>query len=218
MIKKGKAIVKAFTNELPVEESWYKARLEACSSCSLNSENVVDKSFLQTLREGLDICPEVRYCTACKCCIDRKAAVKTEECGIRDKKGLENEKLLWESIESQDQVNKGVSVTNLSSDKILLKYKENKYYFDAGETTDKVVDVKFQVFIPNTYKYTSAVAGCSCTVADVVVISENIVEFNVKVSTLNFRVDIQTEKNISLYFTQGNLQRVLNIKIQATKK
>lgn len=214
LIKKSKAIYDAFTHDLPTGEKWYEDRLKICTGCEYNSENVTDKSFGQILREAVDICPEKRHCRACGCCIDRKAALKYEECGIVEL----GKQPLWIKLEHEDNINKGVSVTNLSPDVAILRRDVNRFYLDAGDTEEKVLDFNFRVFTPIGYKFKSAQAGCSCTVAKAVEVDENNLDFNVRISTLNFRANVLTEKNVSLYYDQGNLPRVINIKFQMVKK
>lgn len=213
-MKKGKAIVDAFTHELPVGENWYQERLKICTGCEYNSENVTEKSFGQKLREAIDICPEKRHCRACGCCIDRKAALKYEECG-RTEVGLEP---LWPKLELEDNVNKGVALINLSPESSLLKRDMNKFVFDAGETEEKKVDFKFRIFVPSTYKYKSAAAGCSCTVAQAEKVDDNHYDFTVRISTLSLRQGFLSEKNLSVYFDQGAFAKVINIKFQIFKK
>lgn len=212
LIKKSKTIINAYAQELPLGEKWYEDRLSICTRCPHNSENVVDKSFSQKFREGIGF--DSRYCTACKCPIDVKASIKAEECGIVEL----GQAPLWDKLEFEDNINKGVSMINLSPERIILKRDVNRFYLDAAESEEKAVEFKFRVFTPITYVYKSAIVGCSCTVAQAEVVDENNLDFNVRISTLNFREGIVTEKNVQLLYTQGNIPRSISLKFLIIKK
>ena len=212
LIKKSKTIVNAYLQELPTGEKWYEDRLKICTGCKYNSENVENKTFGQKLREGAGF--DSRYCTACKCPIDVKASVKTEQCGAVEL-GMEP---FWVALELDDNINKGVSITNLAPEVALLRRDVNRYYLDAAETSEKVVEFRFRIFTPLGYSYKSAVAGCSCTVAKADVVDENNLDFNVRISTLNFREDVVTEKNVQFHYNQGHMPRVINVKFLIIKK
>ena len=77
-MKKISKIAKAFLSETPTEESWYKQRLETCSSCEYNTDNIPEDQVTMADKLKMKIPSCNRVCTACGCCIDQKASLKEE--------------------------------------------------------------------------------------------------------------------------------------------
>ncbi len=213
IFKKIRNIAQAMLNPLPVGEPWYEERLKICTECPLNSDNVeAIEGALHEVREFR--CPETRYCTACGCCIDRKAAVKAEECGAVDK-GLAPK---WTALEYADVNNQGFHIENLTPEICNLKQDGKKFLFDFGYIDQPKVEGVFEIEMPQGVTFKTAIAGCSCTVTTPELKEGNILHFPYKVSTTGFRDGSMTDKNISIYFTRNGVDSVVNIKLRFYKK
>lgn len=213
--KKIRNIADAFMHPLPVDEAWYQDRLAICSGCEYNSDNVddTDKSLVHKLREVANPCPEKRHCTACGCCIDRKTAVAGETCGMTEL-GM---KPKWESIVVDDLSNKGVFIANKNPEVYKLLREGSKFTIDLGKVAQETVSFSFEVHTPKNYIFRNAIAGCGCTFIDKGEIEEGVFGFPIKLSTQNFAKNALTVKAISLYFKEGEIQRVINVQLKVVK-
>jgi hypothetical protein len=179
-LKKVKTIVKAFKELLPVEEDWYKTRLEICKSCDKNTDNIADEdlSFLDKLK-NTNLCTEGRSCTACGCCIDQKCSVKTEVCGmIKLGKSPKWTALAIDSVEA---------VMEVISENYKLTKPNNEFLLDVGRVSDKVVEMQFRLFPGKGLEYKTSVASCGCTVPQISKNLDGSLDYVVKISTIGFK-------------------------------
>ena len=215
--KKIRNIAEAFLNPLPTEENWYQERLKICTACPLNSDNCTEEQLtdMQKFRkETLSGCPEKRFCTACGCCIDRKAAVKVEQCGATEI-GQEPK---WVAIEIEDNNNKGFFVENLTPDKSKLSRVGGLYILDFGYVDSGKVTTTVQIEYPENTKFVNIIPSCGCTVAKTEQVSSTVIKFPLEISTNNFRAGTVIEKAITVSFMTGNLLKVINLKLKFYKK
>jgi hypothetical protein len=178
-------IIEAFSQEeLPVGEKWYQERLAICTACPHNSDNVAkeNKTFVQNIRESIITCPQVRYCTACSCCIDQKASIKRAECGAVEL-GLEAK---WKALEVFANDNSNVSVTQAGDRPLTIRTNGSTFFLDLGKTSEPVVDFSFVLFVPTKYEFVTSKVTCGCTVAEVEKIDEARTQFNMRISTVQF--------------------------------
>lgn len=213
IFNKVRNIADAFLHPLPIGEEWYEERLKICSSCELNSDNCDDKklTLFQELRKNvIDICPEKRFCTACGCCIDRKAAVKVEECGAVELK----QQPKWHALEIEDKNNKGFIVENLSSDSVHLSRKNGLYILDFGYVEKGQVLALIGIEYFKDAKLVNIIPSCGCTVVNIEHSSESYLKLPIRVSTLNFKSERMTEKSLTVSFIQGSLHKILNFKLR----
>jgi hypothetical protein len=178
-------IIEAFSQEeLPVGEKWYQERLAICTACPHNSDNVAkeNKTFVQNIRENIITCPQVRYCTACSCCIDQKASIKRAECGAVEL-GLEAK---WKALEVFANDNSNVSVTQAGDRPLTIRTNGSTFFLDLGKTSEPVVDFSFVLFVPTKYEFVTSKVTCGCTVAEVEKIDEARTQFNMRISTVQF--------------------------------
>jgi hypothetical protein len=178
-------IIEAFTqDELPVGEKWYQDRLAICTACPHNSDNVEkeNKTFVQNIRENIITCPQIRYCTACSCCIDQKASIKRAECGIVEL-GMEPK---WRALEVFSDDNSNVSITQAGDHPITIRTNGSTFFLDLGQTSNPVVDFSFILFVPTKHKFITSKVTCGCTVAEVEKIDEARIKFNMRISTVQF--------------------------------
>lgn len=216
-LDKAKTIVKAFLEPLPVHEKWYQERLAKCEVCPLNSKNkkklsLADKLNIANLvKKG--ICDSGDHCTACGCCIERKCATRTEDCG-KVKIGETPE---WKALDIQSEVNKNISLINMSPTVGEISVSKKEFTYDFGENDSAKLEFRFRVnrkdgkFDLKAYR-----PGCSCTsVDDVIKIDDNTTEFLVSVSTNSFRKGWNERKlYITHFINPRKLEEiVINMKV-----
>lgn len=178
-------IYEAFTQDsLPVNESWYQERLAACSACSYNSDNIPkeNKSFVQNIRENVVKCPQVRYCTACHCCIDQKASIKRAECGLVE---IDKEPK-WKALEVFAADNTNVALIHAGKRNYIIRNNGSVFFIDLGASEEPVIDFSFVLFVPMQHEFITARATCGCTVSEHEKIDEARIKFNIRLSTVNF--------------------------------
>jgi hypothetical protein len=215
--KKIRNIADAFLHPLPIDEKWYQDRLKICTDCPLNSDNCTEEQLtdMQKFRKNtVSGCPEKRFCTACGCCIDRKAAVKVEQCGAVDL----GEKPKWTAIEIEDKNNKDFFIENLTPELSNLYKAGGLYYIDFGYVENGKVETTIQVEYPTGTKFTNIIPSCGCTVANIEHVDDTHVRFPIRVSTVNFKTGTVIEKAITVSFSTGNLTKVVNLKLKFLKK
>lgn len=178
-------IYEAFSQDsLPVNEPWYQERLAACASCSYNSENVPkeNKSFLQNIRENVITCPQVRYCTACHCCIDQKASIKRAQCGLVEI----GKSPKWDALEVFTADNSNVALTHTGEKDYIIRNNGSIFFLDLGATSDPVVDFSFELFVPIQHEFITTRVTCGCTVSEHERIDDARIKFRIRLSTVNF--------------------------------
>lgn len=215
--KKIRNIADAFSNPLPLEEGWYKERLEQCGPCEFNSENVKqeDKSWIHTIRDVANPCPEKRHCTVCGCCIDRKAAVPAESCGLKGslKHTQAGYKPKWDTLVVKDNVNNEIYAIKPEGQNYKLRREGNTFVLDLGTTKENKLSFKFEIATPEDHMLKNFVAGCGCTFVQVESLGKGKFIFPIELSTKTFIKNTVNSKFISIYFLENNVQKTVNIKI-----
>ena len=212
--KKAGAIIKSRLIDLPVEQEWYQNRLKICGTCPYNSENVSqeNKTLGQKLREladdAINLCPQKRYCKACGCCIDQKAALKEMSCGLSEI----GEKPLWDALEVEDPKDSRfvLSVDPSKGGKITQEL--GRLIIDFGDVSEEVIDFSFGVFAPKPLKYVATIGTCGCTVAETEVIDGNNIKVSGRVSTKNFLQDSITTKSVQVEYDKQRYMVYLRLK------
>ena len=210
-IKKVKTIVKSYLEELPINEDWYKKRLEICDTCPLNSKNISKESLSITDRALIKsgICDNGNHCTACKCCIERKASVKIEECGL----AKIGQKPKWNAIEVESNIDRDISVINLSPESGNFTIGKSNFDYDFGKVNSPKVSMKFQVKRKTKIEVKSFNNPCKCTVGELKQVDDNTVEFNVDISTVDFKKGINSRSLIITYYTNNLKNNTKNVNI-----
>lgn len=201
--RKIKNIGEAFSNPLPVEEAWYQKRLEACTGCEFNSDNVEKdkKTFIHKVRDKANPCPEKRHCTACGCCIDRKAAVPAEMCGIATSTELTGKgyKPLWDSV-SIDSVSGAITVIKDLDDNYDLKVTGGYFEIHLGERFGNLCDFHYEVITPKNYEIENMHTACGCTSPEVVKVADGHFKFKIRIALTQLKVNTQNSKTATLNF------------------
>lgn len=173
--KKIKTIIDAFTGEIPKNEPWYQERLRICSTCPFNTAvSGADSLFMKTLKLVDGNAPQ---CKACGCYIDKKAAMKEEECGMSQI----GQKPLWPALKIATQGTENVDIYNNSPEKVkmgisrsmdsyTLDYGKVDYNFDF--TIEFLVETKSEI---SDYK---CYVGCPCTKVTYLKLSDNLIRVN----------------------------------------
>lgn len=204
--------------QLPVDEQWYKDRLSICQTCEFNSDNIPQekRGAMHFVHESK--CKlasgnkEFRFCTACTCCIDRKAAIKRAECGMTSI----GKAPLWTALELFSVDNSNVSITKAGERDYSLTADRASFIFDFGDVVEDVLDFKFVVFVPTTSKYITSRATCDCTVGKSVEIDSARREFTMRLSTLHFGTERKTTR--TFYIDYDNKTVVVKFVLQKINK
>lgn len=209
--KKVKAIASSFVAPLPKDESWYQERLKSCDTCEKNSDNVPKEhlSVMEEIKINFTPCPEKRVCTACGCCIDRKAAVKTEVCGLKEL-GLEPK---WHALSVESPTNSGISLESLTPNVGSLFMEGFTFIVDVPPTSEELVVYEFIMRRKGGLKFKDFQAPCSCTVPSVKVIDKESVKMEAKISTKSFKKGLN-ERSLVLYYYQGGNSGVGSVSVK----
>jgi hypothetical protein len=176
--QKIKNIVKGFTTDEPTAD-WYMKRMEICSACKYNSSNKEDISAVEKLKVN-SICGGP-VCTACGCCVSKKARVEESVCGLEEI----GETPLWGSVVASNPIDKSLKVftpdggTSIEMGKDLVNI-----YREYGEE-DLRLNFNLVFQRKGGIELVSADGSCSCTASE-----------NEKIDSENFRllVQISTKK------------------------
>lgn len=210
VIRKAQTIKKAFTEDLPIDEDWYKERIEACLKCPHNSDNVSEKdkglAFKATELSRGAICSQKHWCTLCTCCLEEKCSQKSEYCAKQDK----GEKPEWIALEAYSPIDENISVS-LQDNNYSLKHTSEDIVIDMGITKENVERFDFIVSRPASYKYLSVKASCGCTVPTVEDISKTEQKVSVSLSTLGFTKNVVQTKSITFTFNECTFKVKLKI-------
>lgn len=216
-LKKAKTIAKAFLEPLPEDQEWYQKRLEICRTCPLNSANKENLTLAEKLninnlvKKGL--CDNGNHCTACGCCIERKCATRTEDCGMV-KIGEEPK---WRALDAPSKVNPEISIKNMTPEMGEIEVEETQFNYNFGITEDNKLTFRFQIKREkNELEVKNYRPGCSCTSVDSVSeIDSNTTEFAVSISTKGFRKGWNSRKLFITHFkTPGMLEEItINMKV-----
>jgi hypothetical protein len=213
-LKKAKTIVKAFSEDLPVEEEWYRKRLTDCDTCEWNSKNKEVNTLLTKTKEST-ICKGTSVCTACGCCIAQKASVKSEVCGMKEK-GLVPK---WGAIEIEGKVDSRITVENKTEG-------YDRFFVDGTgafvlEISSKEVSVpfKFRVDGGEMFNIRTLTNTCSCTSSGVNEIAQGNYDVYMTVSTNSLQVGVPSTKIVKAKYTIGReKEKDLLFKLEITKK
>lgn len=215
-IKKIVTIAKAMISDLPVEENWYKERISICNSCPLNSEHIDPKALNFKQKSTLEfVCKEgeKRICTACGCCIERKASVKSSICG----KIEIGEEPLWNAIQLESNLDKNLVVENLSTNVGDISQNKQIFLINLFKTTEQVV--KFDIKVQNLkgMEFSNQRLSCSCLSSSVSKIDSTSYQIDTKISIKDFRPGLNERTMEFEYLTRGGQKRSINFKFSYVK-
>lgn len=221
MKKKGKlkTIVQAFTTENPVNEKWYQDRMKICAGCEYNSDNIKDtkEGFVDKVKaEAKDkICGGKPHCTACGCCIDKKAGEDTETCGLKEI-GLEPK---WYAFRLETSDSKDLNVINESPEigQIDLDITGSFFKFNIGETSLNTVPINLILERTKGLTITKLKAACGCTAVKGDVLNNTQTRISLKLSTTKFGNNSRFEKNVTVSYKQQSITKSVIIKLIGKK-
>jgi hypothetical protein len=201
-LKKAKTIVKAFLDELPVDEKWYQDRIETCNGCEYNTKNITreDLKLTDKLKISTGVCDNNNHCTACGCCIERKCSVKSETCG-KVSIGLSPN---WLALEVESELDKSISVINATPEIGTLSNGEGEFIYTVSPTASNKISFSLQIKRSNGLNIKSYNAGCSCTVGEIQVIDKETSQLNIDISTLKFKEGEITNKTLYVTYLLDN--------------
>lgn len=168
-------IVDAFTSKLPKDEDWYKKRLSICSSCEYNSKNV--GGVVLNLKDIVGA-----SCTACGCFIDRKAAMREEECGLVEK----NLPPKWDKLSIITSKKDNYNLHNNSPDTCKVYLNGDDYFLDFGKVEYDVV-ISAQILLEGNGVVTSTSVSCGCTTPTKKILSSTLTQLDVSIKTKNYK-------------------------------
>jgi hypothetical protein len=209
---KIKVIVDAFTSEKPIEESWYKERLEICKGCEYNTQNNPPKDLLNKFRKVVD--GGKPHCLACGCYIAEKAAMKEEECGL----SVLDMAPKWNALAVMTASPEDLDIFNNSPEKVTVGLSENKEFFvvEYGDIT-KSFDTKINLVLSGECKITDVDVSCGCTQPEIKELSPSLYEMKVSLSLR--KIEGAFRKNIFVsYFTKTNKKMRATIQLRGTVK
>jgi hypothetical protein len=214
-LKKAKTIAKAFINELPEGEDWYKKRLEICSVCPYNTKNIPKDQLKisEKMKIASGVCDDNHFCTACGCCIVRKAAVKSEECGLT--KLYMDPK--WSALLAQSKLNQTITMENMTPEEGSIVVEDTQFTYDFGIRKEERLQLVFRLTRLKAPLNIKAIRpGCTCTSVDETKeIDENTIEVTVSLSTKGFRRGLNGRKlYVEHFLTKQKVDEVtINLKV-----
>jgi hypothetical protein len=211
-ISKTNTIINAFTGSIPYGEQWFEERKAICDGCEYNSKNRKSETLAEKAQDLLH--GGEPYCRACLCFIDRKAAMKEETCGLKEK-GLVPK---WNALMVHTTSSKDYNLYN-NTPKVCtidLSDDEERYEVNYGDLTEKS-DTKIQLVLEGECPITDVTVGCGCTLASWAKIGDNLYELNtsLKMSMINkgnFR------KNIYVKYKVEDEERKATIALKGIKR
>lgn len=214
-LKKTKTIIKSFVDKLPEDESWYKKRLEICSTCVYNTKNIPKDQLKisEKVKISSGICDDNNFCTACGCCIIRKASVKSEECGLS--KLYMSPK--WPALVVQSKLLPSITMENLTPEEGAVITEDTEFVYDFGIRKEDRIQFKFRLNRLKAPLNIKAIRpGCSCTSVDSISeIDKNTSEIAVSISTKGFRDGVNGRKiYVEHYLTETKVDEIpINLKV-----
>ena len=212
-LQKAKTIAESFLNKLPVEEQWYKDRLEICRTCPKNTDNMEDLSTDLRLKTKM-LCPENRVCSACGCCIDRKAAVKSEVCGVVEVEEVPK----WFPVEVKSKKDPNLVVENLRLGGYGMSLNDNAQYEVVCETKEPKIDFVFRFKRGGSIQVREVVKTCSCTSSNVVHNDDGTADVTFTISTRSFKQNKEVTKTVVVKYIVNNHPREIEFKAKITKR
>lgn len=191
---KVRNIIKAFSTALPKDEQWYKDRLSICGGCKYNSENVENASSKVKL-VSKTVCGGGAVCTACGCCVSRKASLKEEYCGLKERPDLE-ESPKWSAIELDGfKDDKNLTVEKLDNVPLSFESSTGKVVVEA-ETSEPSISFNFRLNRPGGLKVVEVQKSCGCTASHTNNNEDGSSDIKLTVSTVNFKQGVQAHKTV----------------------
>lgn len=217
-INKVKTIAKAFLEPLPVGEKWYEDRLKICDYCPHNSKNVKkeEKSdrLIDRVREAAkkQICDNGNSCTLCGCCIERKCATKSEQCG----KVKIGEAPLWDALEVQSVISEDIQMVNETPGIGSLLTEGKLFSYSIQDRNEKKISFSFDLIRKgNPLEIKNYRPSCSCvSVSSMERKDVNTFNFKVDISTLGFKTGWNDRKLYIAYFERGQRVREITLMIK----
>ena len=204
LVKQAGQIVKAFSNPVPIDEEYFQHRIIICNDCEWNSANKdpEDLSFSDKLKIDGPFQGDP-MCTACGCCVPRKAGLPESTCGLSN---FNNPELppKWTALKTYGLRQKSLSVENLSFDVGDISPIDGGFVYNTGKVTKdtKILKIKLNIQDTKGFKLVSIIPECGCTAAQQDVIDENSVSIGIDLSTVDFRVGAPIERTIHLSYLQ----------------
>lgn len=212
-------IYEAYTKDKPVDEEWYKDRMNKCHNCPSNSINVFEKTFGQKVRESVgSVVKKLSepYCTLCSCPIANKCSVKAVSCPASPP--------LWTSLEASvyPQSNEPKIYKVLQSPESItsigISDEMGRTVLELGDHLHGPVEFTFEVRPPKGFVYSNHHATCGCTVAESSPLEDGGVKISSKLSLAAFEVGVKQRKTIQINFiNEENREHNLPISIQVKK-
>jgi hypothetical protein len=217
--KKAKTIIQAFTEPLPVDQTWYQERLAICAKCPLNSVNKVNLTMAEKfnvanlIKKGL--CDEGNHCTACGCCIERKCATRSEDCG----KVKLDEAPEWRALDAPSKINPQISMENVTPEMGQIEVQDTQFDYNFGVSDKERLTFAFRIRRDEAeFKLKNFRPGCSCTSVDNISdAGKNATQFNVSVSTKGFRKGWNSRKLFITHFINSGKEEEITINIKVNK-
>lgn len=217
MLEKAKTIAKAFLEPLPEGKDWYENRLKICSTCPYNTANIPkgQLKLKDKLKMKSGLCDNNNHCTACGCCIERKAATKSENCGL-EKLYMEPK---WKALAAQSNIQKDIFMENMTPEAGEIIVEDKQFTYDFGETTENRLQFKFRIKrLKAKLEIKNYRPGCNCTSVDSISeIDENTTEFSVSISTKAFRKGWNSRKLYILYHLTPQKAEEITINLKVNK-
>lgn len=169
-------ILKSYTNDLPVNQDWYKDRLDKCLECPLNTKNGASLKPWMKVVEKTVVNKEFGQCSLCGCPTERKTSLKNESCP--------DEPSRWESIQTEATKGKG-----LISDLFRIEAKRgiksinvrNGVFEIEGIDSESALFLELNVFTLFDGKSIKFNPSCSCTTGFITKIDDNHYQLKVKI-------------------------------------
>lgn len=208
-------ILKAYLTEDPVGEKFYEDRLEICRTCEYNSDNTDKPIALEQRVAKSTLCPDKPICTACGCCIHKKAKVPTVDCGLADK-GMEPK---WVALVKAGQLDKDLTISNLTPEIGSVGTYGQGFVYNVGNVTEDVVKFSLALSKKNSgIKLKNLAVSCGCTVAKHTIEEDGSLVINAELSTEGFVPGQKYTKRITVahYVTSKSVKNI-NIDVNLTK-
>lgn len=208
-------IIKAKLSDKSDMPEWYYKRVEICKTCPLYSlnfraETIPDKvrfASLSALNKGEP------FCWKCGCEVEAKASLPGEECPGSPRK--------WDKVRtSEDYIDvkdMDYAITNLSPEKVTMRYKRSGFEMDYGDIAyDSDTKIKLLISPKTEEEFINLKprSGCGCTVPTIDKIGKDLIlnieydskrlnEFN-KLVTLDYTAKNQNQISIRI---KGNVKK-----------
>jgi hypothetical protein len=207
MEKLGKinTIVDAFTEKLPIGETWYEERVALCKACpkfSKNAESLTPADALKQFTLG-------GFCTICGCVATRKASQKQEECALSDL----GETPKWKSLAVKTADKDDWDVYNNSPHIIELGLEPDAYIVEYLKPFKTKEESMIELLFEGKHIITKTDVSCGCTVISYEKIGENLYRINIHMKPEY----LKTGKSVKAAFVYFN-DRQVKIKIKLEKK